>query len=372
MSRRASLFIAFLFGWSAAASLSAQSPAKPGGASPSPASSPTPQTAPPSVTNTLVDSMDSTDLKEALQLLRSNYIKPEALKEIELNRATFEGILTRLGRGAVLLSASAAEPAEPAAPFFGEILEGHVGYLRLGALVHPNLDALDGKLKAFAEKKVDALVIDLRASPATNDFATASEFAKRFCPKGKPLFSLRKTSTRQERTFTSDRDPSYQGLTIILVDGDTAGAAEAIGGVIHLYSSALIIGQPTAGRAVEYSDLKLPSGKVLRVAVSEAVLPEGQPLFPGGLKPDVPVEMPASDKREVFQQSQERGMTPFVVENERPHLNEAALVSGRNPELEAMEAAQRRGRGPEKATVHDPVLQHALDLVTSIAVFQKR
>jgi peptidase S41-like protein len=371
MSRHASLLIALFFGWSAA-NLSAQSPPKPGGASATPVPSSTPQPSPTPTTKSLVDSMDPADLKEAIQLLKNNYIKPDALNETELNRATFEGILTRLGRGVVLLSDSASEAPGPAIPFFGEILEGHVGYLRLGALNRPNLDALDANLKAFAAKKVDALVIDLRASPGTNDFATASEFAKRFCPKGKLLFSLRKTTVKQERTFTSDRDPAYQGLTIILADGDTAGAAEAVAGAIHLYDKALVIGQPTAGRAVEYSDLKLPSGKILRVAVSEAMLPEEQPLFPGGLKPDVPVEMPGADKREVFQQSREKGMTPFVVENERPHLNEAALISGKNPELEALEAAQRRGRGPEKTTVRDPVLQRALDLVTSIAIFQKK
>ena len=219
---------------------------------------------------------------------------------------------------------------------------------------------------------MDAVVLDFRASPATNDFPVAADFAKRFCRKEKPLFTLSKTTARQERTFTSDRDPAYQGLIIILADGDTAGAAEAIAGVIRIYDKALIIGQQTAGRAVEYSDLKLPSGKVLRVAVGEAVLPEGRPLFPGGLKPDVPVEMPAADKREIFQTSREKGMTPFVVENSRPHLNEAALISGKNPELEAMEAAQRRSRNPEKAGVHDPVLQRALDLVTSIGIFQKK
>ena len=372
MSRRASLLIVILFSWSAAANLSAQSPAKPGSASPSPASSGAPQAAPTPTTKSLVDSMDSADLKEAIQLLKNNYINPEALNETELNRATFEGILTRMGRGVVLLADSAPASTESAAPFFGEILESHVGYLRLGALIRPNLEALDTNLKTFAVQKVDALVIDLRASPATNDFATASEFAKRFCPKGKPLFSLRKAAAKQERTFTSDRDPSYQGMMIILADGDTAGPAEAIAGVIHLYDRALVIGQPTAGRAVEYSDLKLSTGKILRVAVGEAVLPEDRPLFPGGIKPDVPVEMPAVDKREVFQQSREKGMTPFVVENERPHLNEAALISGKNPELEAMEAAQRRGRGPEKTTVRDPVLQRALDLVTTIAIFQKR
>jgi C-terminal processing protease CtpA/Prc len=371
MSRRACLFTFVLGIWSAWANLSAQSPAKPS-VSPSPAPSATPQASSTPTTRTLIDSMDSADLKEAIQLLKNNYIKPETLNETELSRAAFEGILTRLGRGVILLSDSAAEPAEPAAPFYGEILEGHIGYLRLGALNRPNLEALDTNLQGFAAKKVDAAVLDFRASPATNDFPLASEFAKRFCPKDKPLFTLRKTTARQERTFTSDREPAYQGLVIILADGDTAGAAEAIAGVIRIYDKALIIGQQTAGRAVEYSDLKLPSGKVLRVAVGEAILPEGRPLFPGGLRPDVPVEMAAVDKREVFQSSREKGMTPFVVENSRPHLNEAALISGKNPELEAMEAAQHRSRNPEKTAVHDPVLQRALDLVTSIGIFQKR
>jgi hypothetical protein len=369
MFRRAFLFLFLLCVGSVAGNLFAQPTAKP---SAPPLASATPSGSSTPTTRALIDSMDSADLREAIQLLKNNYIKPEALNETELSRAAFEGILTRLGRGVVLLSDAAADPAEPAAPFYGEILDGHIGYLRLGALNRANLDALDANLTTFAAKKVDAAVLDFRASLATNDFPLASEFAKRFCPKDKPLFTLRKTTARQERTFTSDRELAYQGLIIILADGDTAGAAEAVAGAVRLYDKALIVGQPTAGRAVEYSDLKLPSGKVLRVAVGEAILPEGRPLFPGGLQPDVPVEMPAVDKREIFQTSREKGMTPFVVENARPHLNEAALMSGRNPELEALEAAQRRSRNPEKPVVHDSVLQRALDLVTSIGIFQKR
>jgi hypothetical protein len=375
MLRPALLVALALLGWSAVEISSAQPPAK---ASPSAAptaavtATATAEASPTPTTRALIDSMDSADLKEAIQLLKSNYIKPDMLNETELSRAAFEGIMTRLGRGVVLLSGASGEISEPAAGFYGEILEGHVGYLRLGALNKANLDALDASLQTFPAKKVDAVVLDFRASVATNDFALASEFAKRFCLKGKPLFTLRKTTARQERAFTSDRDPAYQGLIVVLTDGDTAGAAEAVAGVIRIYDKALIVGQQTAGRAVEYTDLKLPSGKVLRVAVGEAVLPEGHPLFPGGLQPDVPVEMAAADKKEVFQASREKGMTPFVVENSRPHLNEAALISGRNPELEAMEAAQRRNRGPEKNGVHDAVLQRALDLVTSIEIFQKK
>jgi C-terminal processing protease CtpA/Prc len=349
------------------ANLLAQAPAK---SSPTPTVALEPSATP--TTRSLIDSMDSTDLKEAIQLLKSNYIKPEALSETELSRAAFEGILTRLGRGVILLPNASANSTEATSPFYGEILDSHVGYLRLGALTKANLDALDANLQSFAAKKVDAVVLDFRASLATNDFPMAAEFAKRFCPKDKLLFTLRKTTAHQEKAFTSDRDPAYQGLIIVLADGDTAGAAEAVAGVIHIYDKAVVIGQQTAGRAVEYSDLKLPSGKILRVAVGEAVLPEGRPIFPGGLKPDVAVEMSAADKREVFQTSREKGLTPFVTENSRPHLNEAALISGRNPELEAMEAAQHRKTTVEKGGVHDAVLQRALDLVTSLEIFQKK
>ena len=367
MLRRALLFAAVFAGLLPIGELFAQAPAK---SSPSPTAV-APEPSPPPTTRSLIDSMDAADLKEAIQLLKNNYIKPETLNETELSRAAFEGILTRLGRGAILLSAN-AQTAEAATPLYGEVLDGHVGYLRLGALNKANLEALDSNLQNFAAKKVDAIVLDFRASSAANDFALAAEFAKRFCPKEKLLFTLRKTTARQERTFTADRDPSFQGLIVVLADGDTAGAAEAVAGVIRIYDKAVMIGQQTAGQAVEYSDLKLPSGKVLRVAVGEAVLPEGHALFPGGLKPDVPVEMSAAEKWEVFQTSRDKGLTPFVTENSRPHLNEAALLSGRNPELEALEAAQRKKSNPEKPGVHDVVLQRALDLVTSLGILQRK
>src|SRR5438067_8407788 len=182
------LFIVGLCCWNALASSFAQAPAK---SSPSPTPAPEPSATP--TTRTLIDSMDSTDLKEAIQLLKNNYIKPEALNETELSRAAFEGILTRLGRGVILLPNASADSGEAATPFYSEILDGHVGYLRLGVLNKANLDSLDTNLQNFATKKVNAVVLDFRASPATNDFAVAAEFAKRFCPKNKTLFTLRKT-----------------------------------------------------------------------------------------------------------------------------------------------------------------------------------
>jgi hypothetical protein len=324
-------------------------------------------------TKELVDSLGPADLQAVITLLKSNFANPDAITDTELNRATVEGLIARLPRGVMLLPNKESAPLEPPSAFYSDVLDDRIGYLRFGSLNGANLQAMDKSLGNFAAKKVDAVIIDLRSSQGTTDFGLAAEFAKRFCPKGQPLFTLRKPAARQDRVFSSDRAPAFQGLIMVLADGDTSGAAEAVASALRFYDKALLIGQPTAGRAAEYSDLPLPGGKILRVAVAEAVSPEGRSLFADGMTPDLPVEMPAADKRQIFQLSAEKGMGPFVYETERPHMNEAALLAGTNPELEAWGAAQqRRERGPAKQPAHDPVLQRALDVVTSLEVYQKR
>lgn len=348
----------------------APSPGKPA-ATASPAASASPVAAKPAATPSaedLINSLASADVQTAITLLKSNFTKPDAINETELSRATLQGLLLRLGHGLMLLPDKAGPPADVPAPFYGEILGGRIGYLRLGTFSPANLQALDKKLSECADKKVDALVIDLRASSG-NDFAAAADFAKRFCPKSKTLFMLRKQG-KQERVFTSDRDPGYQGLIVLLADGDTSGGAEPFAAALRFYDKALVIGQPTAGRAMEYSDLPLPSGKVLRVAVSEAISPDGRSLYPETVKPDLPVEMSMAEKRQIFQLSMEKGISSFVYEVERPHLNEAALMAGTNPELETGE--QRRLRAQDRQQPRDGVLQRAVDLVTSLEIYQKR
>ena len=330
-------------------------------ASPSPPPTPT--------SEQVINSLGEADLQAAISLLKSNFTNPNAITDTELKRATLEGLLARMPGGLLLAPGRENTPAEQPIPFYSEIFEGHIGYIRPGPLNSANLKELDKALQELAAKKVDAVIMDLRAS-LSGDFATAAEFGKRFCPKGKVLFSIRKPGTPQDRAFNCDRDPTFRGLIVVLTDPDTSGGAEVLASVLRLYDKALLIGQPSAGRAVEYSDLPLPSGKVLRVASAEAVMPDGQPLFPGGVKPDLPVEMSIVDKRQIFRQS-EKGISQFVYETERPHLNEAALIAGTNPELDIPDS-QRPPRGREKTSLRDSVLQRALDVVTSLEIYQKR
>jgi hypothetical protein len=356
------------------ANLTAQSPAPTSAPQVGPKSpaQPTPSASATPTVEDLVDSLGPADLQTFIALLKGNFTDPEAITDTELNRATVEGLLVRLPRGITLLAAKDSVPARASSAFYSELIAGRTGYVRLGTLNNTNLQALDKALSGFAAKKVNDLIVDLRATSATSDLSLAAEFAKRFCPKGKPIFTVRKPTGRQDRVFSSDREPAFRGLVMVLTDSETSGAAEAIAAALRFYNKALVIGQPTAGRTAEYSDLALPSGKSLRLAVAEMVSPDGRSLFPEGVKPDLPVEMSLSEKRQIFQSSSEKGMSPFIYETGRPHMSEAALLAGTNPELEAAEAAQqRRGRAPEKPPPHDPVLQRALDVVTSLEVYQK-
>lgn len=321
----------------------------------------------------LLETLSGPDLERAISLIRDNYLSPKALSPTELERATLAGLLDRLGRGVLLLPARPGSAATPA-PFYREIISGHVGYLRPGDLSRAQLEELDATLRSFAGKNVDAIILDLRGSLESNDYGMAAEFAKRFVSKGAALFALWGRAAKPVEDYVSDQTPLYNGLIVLLVDGDTAGASEVLAAVLRLHNHAVIIGEKTAGRAVDYSDLSLPSGRILRVAVAEAILPDEHSRYPNGVSPDLPVTLSGPVKRNIFEQSLTKGMALFVFETDRPHLNEAALLAGTNPEIEAAEAAQqRRAEGGEKPSgLHDTVLQRGVDLVTSIEVYEKQ
>src|SRR5205823_12606284 len=195
-----------------------------------------------------VDSLAPAEIEETVRTLKSNFVDPNALKDQEINRATLEGLLTRLRGGAMLLPGKTTNPESPA-PFYGEVLGNHIGYIRIGSLTTDNLHAMEKALTDFTSKKVDALVIDLRAT-GSNDFDIAAETTKRFVAKGKPLWTVRKTAAHQDRPFTNERDPVFQGTVMVLIDGETSGPAEAMAAALKAHGQALLIGQPSAGRAV--------------------------------------------------------------------------------------------------------------------------
>ena len=343
----------------------AAQPAKAPAATPTPASTPKPLT-PAQAVNAISDA----DAQQALELLKSNYVRSDAFHEAALNRATLQGLLERMGGGASIRSGTAETPEE--SPFRSEILDEHIGYVRLGSLTKGRLAEFDAALGNFNAKKVASLVLDLRATPASSDFELAAEFIKRLVPKGKMLFAIRRPSAKQERMFTSDLDPAFKGIVVTVIGRETAGAPEVIAAVLRAEGNALTVGRRTAGQAAEYAEVPLRGGKTLRVAVAEVKLPQNLAVFPDGLKPDLPVEVSTRDEQDALRQELEKGVAGLVYEIERARLNEASLVAGTDPELDADQEAQRKGKANADdgdAPLCDSVLQRAVDLVTTLRIF---
>ena len=305
-----------------------------------------------------LDSLDAAQMQKAIDALRQTHVRGSSLDATSLTRATLRGLLESLSPGAELADAQPAPAAE--SPFRSEILDARAGYVRLGSLSAENLGLLDTALREFAEKKVHGVVLDLRATPETTDFALAAQAAGRFVPAGTALFSLAGTAPASSRDFVSEGVPLFRGAIVVIIDENTAGAAEALAATLRWNARALLVGTRSSGRCVEFTLVPLGGERQLRLATAE-VRVAGQAVYPRGLRADIEVAQDAETRAAILKEALEKGVAPFVFETERAKLNEAALVAGTNPEIDSEPSAEG---------LVDRPLQRAVDLVTAIKLFR--
>lgn len=311
-----------------------------------------------------VDALDDSQLQKAIDAMGANALSPEMADATSRQRALLEGLILRMGNGASLLPSESM--ALKPVPFLAEILDSRIGYIRPGALDASALKQTDASLENFADKSIPAVILDLRSLSGGIDFDAAAEFARRFCAKGKILFTIEKPNAKQERILTADRDAVFHGILVVLTDSATSGAAEALAATLRANSNAMIVGTKSAGSAVEFAEFPIGGGKTLRLAVSRVSLPGTGAIFPGGVKPDIEISLPADTQRKIFELAKEKGISQFVFEVERPRMNEAALMANTNPEIAASQEPEE-----SEEPLRDTVLQRAVDLVTAISFFKK-
>ena len=318
----------------------------------------------------LVNRLNQTGLEQVIEQLRSNYVDPKALTNQEINEATVEGLISKLGPGATIETKAESEKTLPSRPFKSDLIQKQYGYLRLGSFAIQNLAQLDEALTDLRSKGATGLILDLRTMPPGSEFELAAAIADRFVPKGKVLFSLSSSKEGGERVFTSNSDPIFSGPVATLVSSDNAGTAEAIAGALRSQVHSLIFGQKTSGRAVEYAHYPIEDRLVLKVAVSELAIPGLPPIFPTGLSPDIDVPFPKQQQDSILALTDEKGLDDYIFDEERPHTNEAALVAGKNPDLDAYESLQISGKTAQRRP-KDIVIQRAIDFLTTIGVYRK-
>jgi hypothetical protein len=364
MSKRT--IFCFLLLCSARTVFAQQTPA----ASPKPIPTATATPAPAAPLRELVDQLDQAGLQRVIEQLRSSYVDSSALTNQEINQAAVEGLLSRLGPGAGLETKPQAKQLAPNRPFKSEVIQNQFGYVRLGTFTENDLPHLDATLTNFRSRGVTGLILDLRTMQPESNFQLAADILSRFVPKGKVLFNLvEPKGGGAEQAYSSSADPIFIGPLAVLVSPDNAGTSEAIAGTLRAQLHALIIGQKTSGRAVEYEHFPIGDNLILTVAIKELVIPNASPIFPNGLTPDIAVSFPKQQQDAVLALADQNGVTDYIFDEERPHTNEAALVAGKNPDLDAYEADHDSGRS-KRQHVKDIILQRAIDFLTAISIFR--
>jgi hypothetical protein len=228
--------------------------------------------------------------------------------------------------------------------------------------------------------KFKGLALDLRYATG-EDYLAAASAADLFVKKEQTLlFWGTKPVQSKEK-----KDPITMPVAV-LVNKQTAGAPEALAALMRQTGAGLILGSPTAGKAMVAQEFPLKDGERLRIATSPIVMGDGSSVSAKGLRPDIAVEVNAADERAYFADafrvipktnpaSSSLSATNLAGTTNRnirrPRFNEAELVRERREGATLDTDDSEREAEPEKPVVRDPVLARALDLLKGLAVVRR-
>jgi carboxyl-terminal processing protease len=189
------------------------------------------------------------------------------------------------------------------------------GDARAAVVAIPDVpDDLGARLGAVLDRVREAgdvrgVVLDLRGNGGGSTDGAADALSY-FLP-GCPLFPMKRRDggVETERAKVVPAEQQWAGPVAVLVDGDSASAAEMIAGALLAYRRGVIVGDRTYGKgcAQEYLDDDARAG-VLRLTTLLYALPDGSPVQKTGISPEIRLGMPAYDEAEV---SVARALAPW-------------------------------------------------------------
>lgn len=185
------------------------------------------------------------------------------------------------------LEGGAAAPSVLAAQVFKD--HPGVGYLQLTGFQQTTPHEFDEAVLQLKAQGMRALVLDLRGNPG-GLFPAAVQIAERFLADG-VIVTTRARVRDQNRAYRAAGPAALTMPLVVLVDGDTASAAEVVAGALKDNGRALVVGQPTFGKGCiqEVVPLEVSAGG-LRVTLARFYSPRGQAYTGRGVAPHLVIE----------------------------------------------------------------------------------
>lgn len=190
----------------------------------------------------------------------------------------------------------AVERADFASPMVVSLLlDGSVLYLRVYQFGNDTQAQFDAQLKANLPA-ARGVVLDLRDNPGGFiDAATA--MISRFVADGE-AYELRGRSGSVDRRPVAGDHSGAQVPVVVLVNANTASAAEIVSGSLQARHRAQLVGTRTFGKGSVQVDFQLADGSDLHLTIEHWFLPDGRQVDKVGLQPDLAVDL--AEKSDMF------------------------------------------------------------------------
>ena len=179
-------------------------------------------------------------------------------------------------------------------PITTEILEENIGYIKLPSFDTDVAEHFKQKYQEVQEKGAKSLIIDLRNNGG-GIVDEATQIADYILDKGNTIISTVDNKENKQVT-TSKNEPIINTKIIILVNENTASAAEILACSLKDNNKATIIGTKTYGKGVIQTVFSLSDGSGLKITTAEYYTPNGETIHKVGIAPDIEVNLPENVK----------------------------------------------------------------------------
>ncbi len=167
-------------------------------------------------------------------------------------------------------------------------VEGY-GFIELTQFRSRTAGELSDALADLREDGVAGVVLDLRGNGG-GFLHSALGVASQFLPNGATVAYQTQRSGPNVRHRTGHDGTSLSVPLVVLVDSDTASAAEIVAAALADNRRAPLVGQQTYGKGSVQLSFDLSDDSLIRVTVGKWLTANGVPIDGAGLRPDVQVE----------------------------------------------------------------------------------
>jgi len=156
------------------------------------------------------------------------------------------------------------------------LADQHTGYLKVNRFAGSTYDEFKKELDGLRRQGMTRLVLDLRGNPG-GYLDRATRMADEFIAGSRKLvYTDGKGEQYDTQTYAHVPGDWEQGPLVVLVDENSASAAEVLAGALQDHDRALLVGRRTFGKGLVQQPIALQDGGELRLTIARYYTPAGR------------------------------------------------------------------------------------------------